>query len=52
MRNQLELIKLQLENVSKMGTIQQMQQIWPLVWKLWALMAVMVEEMEKIKHGR
>ena len=51
MRDKLETIKHDLERVSKANPMQQLKEIWPLVWKLWALMAVMVEEME-IKNGK
>lgn len=50
MRSQLEIIKLQLEKVSLLNPLSQAREIWPLVWKLWALMAVMVEEFETLKN--
>lgn len=52
MREQLEIIKRDLERVSKANPMQQIKEIWPLIWKLWALMAVMVEQMEEVKNGK
>ena len=50
MRKQLETIKLELERISKLGPLMQVREIWPIVWKLWAMMAVTVEEIEILKN--
>lgn len=44
-RAQLEILKTDLERISLMGPFQQAQHIWPVVWKLYALLAVVVEQL-------
>lgn len=45
MQGQLADLKNDLERISRMGPFQQAQQIWPVVWKLYALLAVVVEQL-------
>lgn len=49
-RAQLEILKTDLERISLLNPLMQVREIWPVVWKLWKLMAVMVEEFDVLKN--
>jgi hypothetical protein len=51
MREKLEDLKYDLEQTSMLNPFQQVKELWPLIWKMWALLAELVTEAEKLKGG-
>ncbi len=52
MRDQLQALRNELEHISTLGPLQQVGKVWPVIWKLWALLAALVEQLEEVKHGK